>query len=73
VRWVRTPVGGMMKLATFVEPLDVINHANFHLKEMNSLQMSGGSKRGFAFEMQLALTTLPCATALASDVVMVQN
>jgi hypothetical protein len=26
-----TPVDGMMKLGTFVEPLDILNHANFHL------------------------------------------
>jgi hypothetical protein len=64
-----TPVGGMMKLGIFVEPSDVMNHGNFHLHMMNSLRASGGSKRGFAFEMHLALTTLPCATALAGDLI----
>jgi hypothetical protein len=51
-----TPLGGVMKLGTFVHPPDVVNHANFHLYVMNILQASGGQKR-FAFEMHLALTT----------------
>lgn len=41
-RW--PPAGGMMKLGTFVESPDVINHANFHFYLMNSLQASGGQK-----------------------------
>jgi hypothetical protein len=62
-----TPSGGMMKLGTFIDLLDVINHANFNLHMMIILRASGESKRGFAFEMHLVLTTLPCATALTSD------
>jgi hypothetical protein len=57
-----------MKLGTFVDVLDVMNHAKFHLHKMNILRSSGGHKRGFPFEMHMALTTLPCATALASDI-----
>jgi hypothetical protein len=53
----RTPVGGTMKLCTFVAPEDVINHANFHLYLMNSLRASEGSKKEFPFEMHMALTT----------------
>jgi hypothetical protein len=56
-----------MKLGTFIDPLDVMNHANFHLYTRIILRVSGDQKRGFAFEMHLALTTPPCATALASD------
>jgi hypothetical protein len=67
VRCGRTPPGGKMKLDTFVDPLDVINHAKFNLHSMNILRASGGRKTGFAFDMRIALTTLPCATALASD------
>jgi hypothetical protein len=63
----RTPSGGMRKLCKFVEHLDVMNHAIFHLHMMNSLQASRGSKRGFRFEMHMALTTVPCTTSLASD------
>jgi hypothetical protein len=44
-----------------------MNHANFHLRVMSSLEAGGGQKGRFAFEMHLALTTLPCASALASD------
>ena len=39
-----TPIGGMMKLGTLVEPSDVMNHAKFHLHQMNILGASGGSK-----------------------------
>ena len=60
-------MGGMMKLGTFIDPPDVINHASFHPYMVNTLRRSGGQKRGFAFEMHMALTTLPCASALASD------
>jgi hypothetical protein len=73
VRGVGTPVGGMMKLDTFVELSDLMNRANFHLCLMSSLWASEGSKRGFSFEMHMALTTLPCATALASDTSNVYN
>jgi hypothetical protein len=31
------------------------------------LDSAGGQKRDFAFEMQTAFATLPCATSLASD------
>jgi hypothetical protein len=34
------------------------------------LGAGGGQKEGFAFEMHMALTTLPCTSALASDVTM---
>ena len=67
VRGGGTPKGGMMKLGILVDVLDVMNHAKFHLHKMNILRASGGQKRGFAFEMHMALTTLPCASALASD------
>ena len=60
-----TPIGGMMKLGTLVEPSDVMNHAKFHRHQMNNLGASGGQKQGFAFEMHMALTTLPCAFMLA--------
>ena len=46
---------------------EVINYAGCHLFQMNSLRARGGSKKGFPFEMHLALTTWPCAAALASD------
>jgi hypothetical protein len=56
----------MMKLGTFVDVSYVINHANFHLRTISSPGAGGGQKGGFAFEMHMALTTLPCAS-LASD------
>jgi hypothetical protein len=61
-------MGGMMKLGTFLDILDVINHTSFHRRVMNTLRASGGSKRAFPFEMHMALTTLPCASGLASDI-----
>jgi hypothetical protein len=66
----RTPTGGIMKLGRglFVDPPEVMNHANFHLHMMNILRDSGGQKRGFAFEIHLALSKMPCATVLASDI-----
>jgi hypothetical protein len=36
-----------MKLRTFVDVPDVMNHANFHLRVMSSLRAGVGSKRGF--------------------------
>jgi hypothetical protein len=42
-----TPVGGMIKLGTFVELPEVINHANFHLYQVISLRASGQSKKRF--------------------------
>jgi hypothetical protein len=39
-----TPKDGELKLRTFVELMDVINHTNFYLFLMNSFQASGGSK-----------------------------
>jgi hypothetical protein len=39
-----TPEDGKLKLGTFVEPIDVINHTNFYLILMNSFRASGGSK-----------------------------
>jgi hypothetical protein len=57
----------MMKRGTFVDVPDVMYHANFHLFETRSLGAGGGQKWGFAFEMLMALTTLPRASALASD------
>jgi hypothetical protein len=56
-----------MKLGTLVVTPDVMKHATFRLHRMNSLGASGGRKGGFTFEFIMALTTLPCATALASD------
>jgi hypothetical protein len=56
-----------MKLGTFVDVSDVMNHANFHLRVMSCFWAGRESKRGFAIEMHMALTTLPCASALESD------
>jgi hypothetical protein len=39
-----TPKDGELKLGTFVEPMDVINHTNFYLFLMNSFRASGGQK-----------------------------
>ena len=39
-----TPGDGEMKLGTFVELMDIINHANFHLYLMTSFWASGGQK-----------------------------
>jgi hypothetical protein len=39
----RTPIGGELKLGTFVEPMDIINLANFYLFLVNSFRASGGS------------------------------
>jgi hypothetical protein len=47
VRGGGTPLGRLMKLGTFVDVPDVINHANFHLRVMSSLWACWGSKRGF--------------------------
>jgi hypothetical protein len=44
----RTPLGGMMKIGTFFDPLDVRNHANFILHMMNILRASRGSKKRFS-------------------------
>jgi hypothetical protein len=60
-----------MKLGTLVDVPDVINHVNFHVRVNSCLGASGGQKGGFAFEMHMALTTLPCASALASDILVV--
>jgi hypothetical protein len=62
-----TPEGGSMKFCTFAESLDVIKCANFHVYLMINLRARWGQKWAFPFEMHMALTTLPCATALASD------
>jgi hypothetical protein len=50
----------MVKLGIFADIPDVTDHATFHLLLMNLMRASLGSKRGFAFEMHMALTTLPC-------------
>jgi hypothetical protein len=39
-----TPNDGELKLGTFVELADVINHTNFYLFLMNSFRASGGQK-----------------------------
>jgi hypothetical protein len=39
-----TPKDGELKLGTFVELMDVINHTNFYLFLMNSFRVSGRSK-----------------------------
>jgi hypothetical protein len=62
-----TLVGGKMKLGTLVDLLDVINHANLHLDWMICFCASWGQKKEFTFEMDMALTTLPCATMLPSE------
>jgi hypothetical protein len=56
-----------MKLDSFIDSMDVIIHAIFHLHMMDILRVSGGQNRGFISEVHMALTTSPCATALASD------
>jgi hypothetical protein len=63
-----TPEGGLMKFCTFVESLDLIKCANFHVYLMINLRARWGSKISFSLEMHMALTTLPCASALASDI-----
>ena len=61
-----------MKLCTFVELQDIIKHANFYLFLINGLRARGGGQKiGLPFEMHMALTTLACAAALASDVTVV--
>jgi hypothetical protein len=57
-----TPSASMMKPGTVVELSNIMNRANFHVCLMSSLRASGGSKTGFACK------TLPCATALTSDI-----
>jgi hypothetical protein len=42
--WGPNPAGGMMKLGTFVDSPDVINHANFHWYLMTSLLASDCQK-----------------------------
>jgi hypothetical protein len=44
----RTPEGGSMKLCTFVESLDVIKCANFHVYLMINLRARWGSKMSFS-------------------------
>ncbi len=39
-----TPKDGDMNFGTLVDPMEVINHANFHLHLMSSFGASGGSK-----------------------------
>jgi hypothetical protein len=39
-----TPKDGELKLGTFVELMDIMNHTNFYLFLMNSFRASGGSK-----------------------------
>jgi hypothetical protein len=39
-----TPKDGELKLGTFVELMDVMNHTNFYLFLMNSFRASGGQK-----------------------------
>jgi hypothetical protein len=53
-----TPAGNMMKFSIVVEPLNIMNHVSFHLNLMASVRATGGSKRGFAFEMHLALNNI---------------
>jgi hypothetical protein len=63
-----TPPGGMMKVGRFFDPLRIIKHAKFHFYKMNILRaMKWVQERGFAFVMHMAFTTLPCTSALASD------
>jgi hypothetical protein len=56
----------MWKLVSFADVLNVVDHVIFHLCVANILRASGGSKKDSSFEMQMALTTLPSATTLAS-------
>jgi hypothetical protein len=62
-----TPKDGELKLDTFVELVNIINHTSFYLFLMNSFRASGGQKLRFTFGRHMALTTLPCASALACD------
>jgi hypothetical protein len=48
VRGSGTPIGGMMKLGTFVDVPDVMNLANFHIHVMNILRAGIGSKMAFS-------------------------
>jgi hypothetical protein len=43
-----TPEGGAMKFCTFVESLDVIKCANFHVYLMINLRARWGSKMSFS-------------------------
>jgi hypothetical protein len=43
-----TPEGGSMKFCTFVESLDVIKCANFHVYLMINLRARWGSKMSFS-------------------------
>jgi hypothetical protein len=62
------PEGGHMEVGTFVDHLDVMNHANFHVYQIKVLSKGDHNKKiGYTFEMHKALTTLPGATTLASD------
>jgi hypothetical protein len=45
-----TPAGKIMILGTFVDLLEVINHASLHLHMMNSLRASGGQEKGFSLK-----------------------
>jgi hypothetical protein len=58
---------GIMKLGTFLDVPDVMNRVNFHLRVRSILRAGEGQKECFAFEMPMALSTMPCASALASD------
>jgi hypothetical protein len=62
-----TPESGVIKLGTFFDAQDFINHAKFYVHQMNGVRAWRGSKNSFPFEMHKALTTLPCASALASE------
>ena len=57
-----------MVLSLSGDPQEVITCANFYVYRMSSLGAVGGQKRGFLLKLDLALTTLPCAAALACDV-----
>jgi hypothetical protein len=46
--WGGTPEGGSMKFCTFVESLDVIKCANFHVYLMINLRARWGSKMSFS-------------------------
>jgi hypothetical protein len=45
-----TYVSDKMKLGTFMEILDAINHVNFYLHQMNILRAGVGSKRVYSLE-----------------------
>jgi hypothetical protein len=66
MRRCETSARSLMTFSKFVEPQDLKNHYKFHPIWWIVCKLES-QKWGFPFDLHLALTTLPCATALASD------